>query len=213
MARIRVLVADDHTIVRQGIVEILNRTSEFEIVGEAADGRQVLEAALATRPDVVLLDISMPNLNGLEAARRLRKALPNTRLLVLTMHDDDEYVLNLAHVGVAGYLVKDGAASELLAAIRAVYAGKQYFGRQAARAIAESSERGAFVEDPYGRLTDREREIFQLIAEGCTNARIAERLHISAKTVDNHRTHLMAKLGLHGAADLLRYASRHGLLR
>lgn len=213
MARIRVLVADDHTIVRQGIVEILNRTSEFEIVGEAADGRQVLEAALATRPDVVLLDISMPNLNGLEAARRLRKALPNTRLLVLTMHDDDEYVLNLVHVGVAGYLVKDGAASELLAAIRAVYAGKQYFGRQAARAIAESSERGAFVEDPYGRLTDREREIFQLIAEGCTNARIAERLHISAKTVDNHRTHLMAKLGLHGAADLLRYASRHGLLR
>ena len=155
----------------------------------------------------------MPCLNGFEAARRIRSALPCTRILVLTMHDDAEYVLKMSRAGVAGYLVKDGAASELIDAIRALKAGKDYFGPQADKALAAASQQNLPpADDPYGSLTDRERQIFQLIVEGCTNARIAERLCISPKTVDNHRTHIMNKLGLHGTAELLRYAARHGLI-
>ena len=213
MGRIRVLVADDHTIVRQGVVGILRRTEDLEVVAEAANGEEALAQTLATRPDVVVLDINMPCLNGFEAARRINSARPGTRVLVLTMYDDAEYVMKMSRAGVAGYLVKDGAASELIDAIRALKAGKNYFGPQAAKALAEASDLNLPApDDPYGRLTDRERQIFQLIVEGCTNARIAERLSISPKTVDNHRTHLMNKLGLHGTAELLRYAARHGLI-
>jgi DNA-binding NarL/FixJ family response regulator len=213
MRRIKVLVADDHTIVRQGVVGILKRTDDLEVVAEAANGDEALAQTLETRPDVVVLDISMPCLNGFEAARRIRKALPETRILVLTMHDDAEYVVKMTRAGVGGYLVKDGAASELIDAIRALKAGRAYFGPQAAKALAEASEHDRPApEDPYGALTDRERQIFQLIVEGCTNARIADRLYISPKTVDNHRTRLMSKLGLHSAAELLRYAARHGLI-
>lgn len=213
MRRIRVLVADDHTIVRQGVVGILKRTDDLEVVAEAATGDEALAQTLETRPDVVVLDISMPCLNGFEAARRIHSALPNTRILVLTMHDDAEYVLKMRRAGVEGYLVKDGAASELIDAIRTLQAGRAYFGRQAAKALAEAYQHPLPLnDDPYGRLTDRERQIFQLIVEGCTNAKVAERLYISPKTVDNHRTHLMNKLGLHGTAELLRYAARHGLM-
>jgi len=213
MRRIRVLVADDHTIVRQGVVGILKRTEDLEVVGEAANGDEAVAQTLVTRPDVLILDISMPCLNGFEAARRVRRALPDTRVLVLTMHDDAEYVWKMRRAGVAGYLVKDGAASELIDAIRTLKAGRTYFGPQAARALSEAYEENLpSSDDPYARLTDRERQIFQLIVEGCTNAKIAERLFISPKTVDNHRTHLMSKLGLHCTADLLRYAARHGLI-
>jgi DNA-binding NarL/FixJ family response regulator len=213
MARARVLLADDHPILRQGLVGILNASGEVEVVGEAADGSEAVEKAIATRPDIVVLDISMPRLNGLEAARRIHKALPGTRILVLTMHEDDEYVLKMVRAGVSGYLVKDGAASELVAAVRALRAGKGYFGPQASKALSEVyQEARPFPEDPYGRLTDREREVFQLLVEGRTNAQVAEILFISAKTVDNHRTHLMEKLGVHNTAELLRYAAKHGLL-
>jgi DNA-binding NarL/FixJ family response regulator len=213
MPRSRVLLADDHPILRQGLVGILNASGEVEVVGEAADGNEAVESAIATRPDIVVLDISMPRLNGLEAARRIHKALPGTRILVLTMHEDEEYVLKMVRAGVSGYLVKDGAASELMAAVRALRAGKGYFGPQASKALSEVyQEARPFPEDPYGRLTDREREVFQLVVEGRTNAQVAEILFISAKTVDNHRTHLMEKLGVHNTAELLRYAAKHGLL-
>jgi DNA-binding NarL/FixJ family response regulator len=213
MTRTRVLIADDHTIVRQGLIEILRRNDSIEIVGEASDGHAALAQALATRPDVIVLDIGMPRLNGLEAARRIHRALPTARILVLTMHDDDEYVLNMVRAGAAGYLVKDDAASELIAAIAALRDGRKYFGQQAAKAIESiHASNRSLPDDPYGDLTDREREIFQLVVEGCNNAQIAKRLFISPKTVDNHRTHLMSKLGLHSAAELLRYASRRGLL-
>jgi two-component system response regulator NreC len=213
MAKTRVLVADDHTMIRQGLISILRGQAEFEVVGEAADGHEAVEKALESRPDVVVLDISMPRLNGLEAARRIRKALPRTRILVLTMHDDEEYVLRTVRAGASGYVVKDGAAAELVAAIRAVSAGQGYFGPQAARALAESYEQGAAVaEDPYERLTAREREVFQLLIEGRTNAQVARILFISPKTVDNHRTHLMARLGVHSTAELIRFAARRGLL-
>lgn len=213
MNRIRVLLADDHIIVREGLVRILNTTPDIEIVAEASDGDDAVTKALATRPHVAILDITMPRMNGLEAARRLHNALPDTALLVLTMHDDAEYVLRMMRVGVAGYLVKDSAASELMAAIRALKAGRAYFGAQASKALAEAyRDNRPLPEDPFERLTDRERDVLHLVIEGHTSGKIAERLCISPKTVENHRTRLMEKLGVHGMAELLRYAARHGLI-
>jgi DNA-binding NarL/FixJ family response regulator len=214
VTRIRVLVADDHTIVRQGLVGILKASPEIEVVAEAADGNEAVQMSLKTKPDVVVLDVSMPRLSGIEAARRIHEALPAARILVLTMHDDEEYILKMVRAGASGYLLKDGAASELLAGIRALKAGKTHFGPHAERALAEAFARDRPSEpaDPYERLTDREREVFQLVVEGKTNAEIGEMLFISAKTVDNHRTRLMEKLGLHSAAEVIRYAARHKLL-
>ncbi len=213
MSHIRVLLADDHTIVREGLVRILKTTPDIEVVAEAADGDEALTRALETRPDVVVLDINMPRLNGLEAARRMRRALPGAAVLVLTMHGDAEYVLQMMRVGADGYLVKDGAAAELIAAIRAVKNGRTYLGAQASTALADAyRDNRPLPDDPYGNLTDREREVFHLVVEGCTSARIAGRLGISPKTVENHRMRLMEKLGLHSTAELLRYAARHGLI-
>lgn len=213
MGRIRVLVADDHTIVRQGLVGILKASEEMDVVGEAAEGSEAVEKAIKTKPDVVVLDISMPRMNGLEAARRIREALPSARILVLTMHDDEEYVLQMVRAGASGYLLKESAASELLAGILALKAGKKYFGPHATKALAEAFQRDAEKPgDPYGALTDREREVFQLVVEGKTNAQVADILCISPKTVDNHRTRLMEKLGVHSTAELVRYAAKHKLL-
>lgn len=213
MRPVRVLLADDHTVVRQGLAQILVASGEVEIVAEAADGAEALAQALATRPDVVVLDLGMPRLSGLEAARRIHGALPRCRILVLTMHDEDEFVLQLVQAGVAGYLVKDGAASELLAALRALRAGRTYFGPQATRALAEAFQQGRRApDDPLQRLTAREREVFHLLIEGKTNAQVGAFLGISAKTVDNHRTRLMSKLGVHGTAELVRFAAKRGLL-
>jgi DNA-binding NarL/FixJ family response regulator len=213
MAAIRVLIADDHTIVRQGLVGILKASDDIEVVGEAGDGAEAVEKATKLKPDVVVLDVSMPHLNGIEAARRIRDALPGTRVLVLTMHDDEEYVLKMVRAGASGYLLKDSAASELLAAIRTLKAGKASFGPHATRALAEAYQSDRpLPEDPFERLTDREREIFQLVVEGKTNAQIAEMLFISPKTVDNHRTRMMEKLGVHGTAELVRFAAKHKLL-
>jgi DNA-binding NarL/FixJ family response regulator len=209
----RVLLADDHTVVRQGLVSILTAAGEFEVVAQASDGSEAVEKALASRPDVVVLDISMPRLSGLEAARRIKKALPQAQILALTMHDDEEYVLKMVRAGVSGYLVKDSAAAELVAAIRVLRSGQGFFGPQAAKALAQAYQaKTPLPEDPYARLTDREREVFQLVVEGKTNAQIAETLFISPKTVDNHRTRLMEKLDVHSTAELMRFAAKHGLL-
>jgi DNA-binding NarL/FixJ family response regulator len=211
---IRVLLADDHTIVRQGLASILKGSGEAEVVAEAKDGNEAVDKALEVKPDVVVLDISMPRLSGLEAARRIKRLLPRCGVLVLTMHDEDEFVLKMIKGGVSGYLVKDGAAPELLAAIRAVAAGKGYFGSQASRTLAEAWLEGKPVaQGPYERLTDREREVFQLIIEGKTNTQAGRLLYISPKTVDNHRTHLMEKLGVHSTAELVRFAAKRGLIK
>ena len=213
MDKIRVLVADDHTIVRQGLIGILAGNPEMEVVAEASDGYEAAEKAIKTKPDVAVLDVSMPHLSGLEAARRIREALPATRILVLTMHDDEEYVLKMVRAGASGYLLKDSAGSELIAGIRALKAGKVYFGPHASRALADAYQSDRpLPADPYERLTDREREVFQLVVEGKTNAQIADMLCISPKTVDNHRTRLMEKLGVHGTADLVRFAAKHKLI-
>lgn len=197
-------------MVREGIVGILKASGDIEVVGEAGDGAEATRKAIEMRPDVVVLDVSMPRLNGLEAARRIHEALPDTRILILTMHDEEEYVARTARAGASGYLVKDGPASELIAGIRALGDGKNYFGaRRGATQIGISEGE---PEDPYERLTDREREVFQLVVEGNTNPAIARILAISPKTVDNHRTRLMEKLRIHSTAELVRYAAIHHLM-
>jgi DNA-binding NarL/FixJ family response regulator len=211
--RIRVLVADDHTIVRKGLVSLLAESGECEVVAEAADGVEAVEKAQATRPEVAILDLSMPRLSGLEAVRRIHEALPQTRVLVLTAHEEEEYILPLVRAGASGYLIKDSAVSELLAAVRALHAGHGYFGPQAARVLAEQYRHpGRTTDDPYGELSPREREVFHLVIEGKTTKEIARALGISLKTADNHRYRLMEKLDLHNTAELVRYAARRGLL-
>jgi two-component system response regulator NreC len=213
MSRVRVLVADDHTLVRQGLVSLLVESGECEVVAEAADGLEAVERAHATLPEVAVIDLTMPRLSGLEAVRRIHAELPRTRILVLTAHEEEEYVLALVRAGAAGYLVKDSAVAELLAAVRALRAGGGYFDPRAARALAERYRQpeGA-AEDPYGPLSPREREVFHLVVEGRTTKEIAQALGIRVKTADNHRCRLMEKLGVHNTAELVRYAARKGLL-
>lgn len=209
----RVLIADDHTMVRESLVRLLQAETDVDVVGQAADGIEAVEKAEQLRPDIVVADLSMPRLGGLEVVRRLREKLPEIRVLVLTMHQEDEYVLQAVRAGASGYLVKDSAAQELLAAIRALHAGRVHFGPQAARALAEQLQNperdGA---DPYANLTGREREVLHLIAEGLTTKEVARRLGISIKTAENHRGRVLDKLGLRNTAELVRYAMRRGLL-
>ncbi|MPZ20354.1 MAG: response regulator [Luteitalea sp.] len=215
MSRIRVLVADDHTIVRQGLVSLLQAEQEIEVIGQAADGLEAVAQAAALRPDIVVLDITMPRLSGLDAARRIREAQPQCRILVLTMHDDEEYVLKMTRVGASGYIVKDGAAAELIEAIRSLAAGRTYFAGRVPRLPGAALGTNAHATNnvhPLASLTNREREVFQLVAEAKTNPQIAKLLGLSPKTVDNHRTRLMEKLGIHSTAELVRFAARHGLL-
>lgn len=213
MRPIRVLVADDHTIVRQGLVAMLRESGDCEVVAEAADGMEAVERALDVRPDVAVLDLSMPRLGGLEAVRRIHEKLPDTRILVLTVHEEQEYVLPIVKAGAAGYLVKDSAVTELLAAVRALSRGQGYFGPQAARALAEQSRRpGDAGADPYGSLTPREREVFHLVVEGRTTKEVARELEVSVKTAENHRSRVLEKLGVHNTAELVSYAAKKGLL-
>jgi DNA-binding NarL/FixJ family response regulator len=208
---VRVLVADDHALVRSGIVGLLNTSPGIEVVAEASDGIETARKALEIRPDVVVLDVSIPGLNGIEAARRIHAALPQTRILMLTMHDEEEYVVRAVRAGASGYLTKDGTASELIAGIRAVSQGRSYFSPPARKAIDRAGRRQEGSEDPYAALTEREREVFRLAVEGRSNEEIGEILSISPKTADNHRTHLMSKLEVHSSAGLVRYAARRGL--
>lgn len=210
---IRVLVADDHRIVRDGLVSLLEDSGECEVVAQAADGLEAVEAAVEFKPDVAVLDLSMPRLSGLEAVRRIHEELPRTRILVLTMHDEEEYVVQAVRAGASGYLVKDSAGSELLEAVRALDAGQGYFGPSAARALADQYQHPERTpEDPYGSLTPREREVFHLVVEGKTTKEVAKQLGISVKTAENHRTRMMEKLAVHNTAEVVRYAARKGLL-
>jgi two-component system, NarL family, response regulator NreC len=213
MNKIRVLVADDHTIVRQGIVSLLAESGVCEVVAEAANGMEAVEKALATKPDVALVDITMPRLNGLEAVRRMRAELPETRILVLTVHDEQEYVLPVVRAGAVGYLVKNAPSADLISAVKALHNGKAYFGPEAAGVIAEQLHRPAVeATDPYQQLTPREREVFHLVIEGKPSKEVSRVLGISVKTAENHRARLMDKLHVHNTAELVKYAARKGLL-
>ncbi|MBT8084540.1 MAG: response regulator transcription factor [Woeseia sp.] len=210
---VRIVVADDHQMVREGIVRILEDASGFEVVAQAADGVEAVELVAELKPDLVITDLTMPRLSGLEAVRRIHSMMPEMRILVLTVHEDEEYVVPIVKAGASGYLVKDSASTDLIDAVTALANGDTYFGRQARSVLEEQYRRPTSVAaDPYGSLTDREREVFHLVIEGKTSKEIAATMKIAAKTADNHRSNLMNKLGLHNTADMVRYAARKGLL-
>ena len=208
---IRVLLADDHALVRDGLRAVLAREADIEVVGEAADGRDALAVAERARPDVAVLDLSMPLLNGLDVARQLAARERGPRTILITMHADDRYVLGALRAGVRGYVLKKQAAADLVRAIREVAAGHVYLSPGVGASVAGAIREGA--PPPEERLTPREREVLQLVAEGKTTKEIAGLLGVSVKTADAHRTHLMQKLDIHDIAGLTRFAIRLGLIQ
>jgi two-component system response regulator NreC len=214
VAKIRVLLADDHTIVRDGLESLLSESQDIKVVGQAADGLEAIRRAQDLEPDVVVMDIGMPRLKGAEATRRILKALPETRVLILSQHEDREHVLEAILAGASGYLLKRAAGAELVESIRALWQGGVALHPTAARHLVDAFLQGECPErqDSYERLTSREREILILVAEGYTNQQIAEMLHVSPKTVDGHRTSLMSKLDLHSRTEVVKYALRRQLI-
>ncbi len=215
MQKIRVLVVDDHTIVRDGIRALLTLVADVEVIGEAANGREALEKVRQLTPDVVLMDIAMPVMDGLEATRRIRKEFPETKVLVLTQYDEEDYVLSIIEAGAQGFITKTAASSELASGIRAVFHGKSFLSPVAAKALVEDYQRAAPVRnrhDPYQQLTERERDVLKLVAEGYTTQEIANILVLSPKTVEGYRTQLMAKLSIHSKTELVKYAIRKGIV-
>ena len=216
MNKIRILLADDHTVVRQGLKALLEAQSDMTVVGEAANGRQAMQIARKLEPDVVVMDIAMPSLNGLEATRQIIRALPSAKVLILSSYNDDEYVSQLAEAGAAGYLLKQTAATDLIRAIREVHKGKAFFSPAVSKRLLEyyreTIVKGARAPRPRPSLTSRETEVLQLIAEGEGNKQIAAELGISVKTVEKHRQQVMNKLHIHEVAGLTRYAISKGMI-
>jgi DNA-binding NarL/FixJ family response regulator len=208
--KITILLADDHSVVRQGFRRILESQPDMQIVGEAANGRQAIEQATKLLPDVVVMDVAMPELNGIEATRRLMESSPRTRVLALSMHKDAVYVREILRAGARGYLLKDAIDADLLAAVRSVAKGEAYLSPAIADAVLTDYRQ--HVTDPIDLLTSREREVLQLIAEGKTNKEIATTLKLSVYTVDAHRGRIMEKLNLHSTGELVRFAVRKGLI-
>lgn len=207
---IRILLADDHALVRQGFRMILDAQSDMEVLGEAANGREAIELGEKLQPDVVVMDVAMPELNGIEATRRLIASSPRTRVLALSMHKDSAYVREILRAGARGYLLKDSNEADLLAAVRAVAKGEGYLSPGVSDAVLTDYRR--HVTDPLDLLTSREREVLQLIAEGKTNKEIATSLTLSVYTVEAHRGRVMEKLNLHSTGELVRFALRSGLI-
>jgi DNA-binding NarL/FixJ family response regulator len=216
MAQLRILLADDHTVVRQGLRKVLEERPDWVVVAEAGNGRDAVKQAEELKPDVAILDVAMPLLNGIEATRQIVKRSPGTRVLVLTMHSDEAYVNQILKAGATGYLLKDSADVDLIQAVAAVSQGKSFFSPGVARLMLDDyvrqlADRG--ISDRYESLSEREREIFQLIAEGKANKEIAVILSISPSTVETHRARIMEKLDLHSAAEIVLYAVRRGVIR
>ena len=215
MTKIHILLADDKPILLAGLKMMLNAQPDMEVVGEAPDGRQAIAETQRLQPDIILMDITMPEMNGIEATRHIKKLVPESKILILTMHEHDEYVFQALRAGASGYMLKEAADTELISALHVIQSGQFYLSP-----VAQSVLVGDYLQrvrigeekDSYSSLTEREREILKLVAEGYTNTQIAERLVISPKTVDTHRTHIMDKLNLHSRAELVKYAMRRGLL-
>jgi DNA-binding NarL/FixJ family response regulator len=215
MGKIRVLLVDDHTVVRQGLRRILESDDEIEIVGESGDGRSAVELAQRLRPQVVVMDIALPELNGIEATRQITKRVEGARVLVLTMHADDVYVRQSLKAGARGYLLKDSEDLDLLKAVKVIGRGGTFFSPAVSKVLLEGylgDAAGREIEDDLALLTDREREVLQLIAEGRTNKEVAAVLSVSINTVETHRKHIMEKLDLHNTAELVRFAIRKRLV-
>jgi DNA-binding NarL/FixJ family response regulator len=214
---ITVLVADDHTIVRRGLVSLLSLGDGIEVIGEASNGREAVDLAVELKPDVVLMDVSMPGLNGIEATERIRKKNPRTRVLVLSAHDRDEYILQVVSSGASGYILKSTSAEDLCSAIRAVHHGQAFFSPSVSKVLANGFKNRGLTgpgqsETPSGRLTSREREVLQLVAEGNTHQRVAALLNISTRTVDTHCNNIMKKLDIHDSAGLVSFAIKNGIV-
>lgn len=215
MKKIKVLVIDDHTIVRDGICALLGLAGDIEVVGEASNGKEAIEMVRKLAPDVVLMDIAMPIMGGLEATHRIHKEFPNVKVLALTQYDDREYVFPVIEAGAYGFISKSAASSELTTGIRSVYRGDSFLSPSVAKFLVEVYRQGSNLKksfDPYDELTSREREILKLLAEGHTIQEIANMLSISPKTAEGHKTSLMAKLDIHNRAELVKYALRKGII-
>ncbi len=215
MNPIRILLADDHTVMRNGLRLLLERQRNLTVVGEASDGRETVRLAEQLSPDVVVMDIAMPNLNGIEAARQIMASNPDLAIVILSMHSDESYVIRALKAGARAYLLKDSAEGDLIAAIHAITEGKSFFSPAISRILVEDYMRQLeqkHVEDTYELLTAREREILQLLAEGKTNKEVAAMLNLSIYTVETHRTHILQKLNLHNVPELILYAVRKGII-
>ncbi len=216
MAKIRVLLADDHAVLRTGLKLLLSAQSDIEVVGEAGDGGEAMAKARALRPDVVLMDLTMPGIGGLEATGRIKDESPGIKVLVLTMHDDPSYLRQLLKAGASGYIVKKSADADLLSAIRAAHRGEVFLDSSLAAGLVDEVIRPAGPRRPrdaYETLSDREREVLKWVARGHTNQEIAEKLFLSVKTIETYRARLVEKLGLRGRAALVRFAMERGLLQ
>jgi DNA-binding NarL/FixJ family response regulator len=212
---IRILLADDHTVMRSGLRLLLERQPNLRVVAEASDGRDAVDRAAVETPDVVVMDIAMPHLNGVEAARQIVARNPKTAVVILSMHSDESYVIRSLKAGARAYLLKDSAEADLISAIHAISEGKSFFSPAISKLLKEDymhqlAEQGA--EDSYELLTPREREVLQLVAEGKSNKEVAQRLNLSLYTVETHRTHILQKLNLHSVPELILYAVRKGII-
>ncbi len=210
LGKLRIVVADDHTLMRSGLVSLLKAMNDVEVVGEAGDGREALHLVKELQPDIVVMDISMPELNGLDAAERVKQHAEKTKVIILSMHANEEYVAQALKAGASGYLLKDAAINELQMAVKAVAQGQFFLSPSISRQVVDSYLHGG----PTGLdlLSPRQREILQLIAEGKSTREIAETLHLSVKTIESHRVQLMDRLDIHDVAGLIRYALRKGLI-
>jgi two-component system, NarL family, response regulator NreC len=215
LAQIRILLADDHTIIRSGLRLLLEQQPDFRVIAEASDGREAVDLVSKGHPDIAVLDIGMPQLNGIEATRQIVAAEPATQVVILSMHADEGYVLRALKAGARAYILKNSAEADLIRAIRSVAEGKSFFSPAIGKMLLEDyvrQIRDKQVEDSYDLLTPREREVLQLVAEGKTNKEVANILQLSVHTVDAHRANVLQKLGLHGVPELILYAVRKGII-
>jgi two-component system response regulator NreC len=215
MTRLRILLGDDHTLLRQGLRKILQERPDWDVVAEAGDGREAVRQALAVQPDVAILDIGMPLMNGIEATRQIVRRRPDTHVLILSMHANEAYIIQALKAGAKGYLLKDSADTELIRGVAAVASGKSFFSPAVARVMLDDyvrhlAEKG--IADRFDSLSEREREIFQLVAEGHSTKEIAELLSVSPATIETHRAHVLQKLDVHNTAELVLYAVRRGVI-
>jgi DNA-binding NarL/FixJ family response regulator len=216
MAQIRILLADDHTIIRSGLRLLLDQQPDFKVVAEASDGREAVEMVSIHHPEVAVLDIGMPQLNGIEATQQIAAKEPNTKVVILSMHADEGYVLRALKAGARAYILKNSAEADLIRAVQTVADGKSFFSPVISKMLLEDyvrQIRDKHVEDSYDLLTPREREILQLLAEGRTNKEVANLLQLSVYTVDSHRANILQKLNLHGIPELVLYAVRKGIIQ